>query len=340
MSQAEELLNGLEEHIETYSVEPDTEPHIVINPDKTVTIPDSLKRILVQYEHNIETVTFDCPRYWDGHDLSAMEMRIVFQRSDGHKESHPVENLRVDETDSTMIHFDWTISRNTTLAGGSVAITVCAKIANTDGVANREWHTIPNRDIYVNEGMDCSGDEIVEQNPDIIEAILVRLDIVEQGGVSDERIAQALSDYLMENPVQAGATAEQAAQIEANKQAIEDLQNNSNSGGTVTDEQIASAVAAYMGRYVPTTVDVELLATNWNTEKEGKYYQNFDIATVNTNCKISVGVDDEAIERMQDKVLAFSAKCEENGVATVTATGDKPTLDFTIQLTFQEVVRL
>jgi hypothetical protein len=224
MSQAEELRNGLEEPIEVRTVNPDTEPHIVINPDKTITIPDALKRILVQYDHNIETVTFDCPRYWDGRDLSEMNMRIVFQRSDGHREPHPVENLRVDNSDDSMIHFDWTISKNTTLTSGNILITVCAKIADAEGIPEREWHTIPNRDLFVNEGMDCSGDEIVEQNPDIIEFILARLD---ECGSSDEQIAQAVSAYLDANPVQAGATPEQAAQIQKNAEDIAKLQKQS-----------------------------------------------------------------------------------------------------------------
>lgn len=41
------------------------EAHIVINSDRSVSVPDELKNIAVQYDHNIETVTFDCPRYWD-----------------------------------------------------------------------------------------------------------------------------------------------------------------------------------------------------------------------------------------------------------------------------------
>ena len=49
-------------------------------------------------------------------------------------------------------------------------------------------------------------------------------------GVTDEQIAQAVSDYLTENPVQAGATAEQAAQIQANAEAIEQLQQTGGSG--------------------------------------------------------------------------------------------------------------
>lgn len=46
------------------------------------------------------------------------------------------------------------------------------------------------------------------------------------GEITDEQVAQALEAYLAEHPVSAGATAEQAAQIEANRQAIELLQEN------------------------------------------------------------------------------------------------------------------
>ena len=47
-----------------------SEPHIVIDSHRAITVPEQLKRIAVQFDHNFETVTFDCPRYWDGHDLS------------------------------------------------------------------------------------------------------------------------------------------------------------------------------------------------------------------------------------------------------------------------------
>jgi hypothetical protein len=51
------------------------------------------------------------------------------------------------------------------------------------------------------------------------------------GGATDDQVAQAVEDYLAENPVQPGATAEQAAQIQANADAIEELQNSQGSGG-------------------------------------------------------------------------------------------------------------
>lgn len=184
MSQAEDLLNSLTEGgVATYtSPDPATEPHIVVNADRTVTVPEALKHIAVQYDHNIETVIFDCPRYWDGHDLSKMRMSVVYQRPDGHREPHPVENLRIDDTNTNLIHFDWTISGNVTLVKGIISFTVCAKLSDIEGVREREWHTRLNQDLVVDEGMDCSGYEIAEQNPDIIEAILVQLDELRSTG--------------------------------------------------------------------------------------------------------------------------------------------------------------
>ena len=64
MSQAEELLDSISvDDIALYTADPETEEHIVVGSDRFITVPNSLKRIGVQYDHNIETVTFDCPRY-------------------------------------------------------------------------------------------------------------------------------------------------------------------------------------------------------------------------------------------------------------------------------------
>ena len=42
---------------------------------------------------------------------------------------------------------------------------------------------------------------------------------------SDEQIANAVNEYLTENPVEPGATIEQAGQIEQNKQDIINIKN-------------------------------------------------------------------------------------------------------------------
>ena len=153
------------------------EPHIVIGSDRKITVPDVLKRIAVQYDHNIETVTFDCPRYWDEHDMSMMIVYVNYMRADGIPGSYKADNVRVDDTDDSIIHFDWTITRNVSEVKGSLAVLVCIKRVDDSGNEQNHWNSELCKDMYVSEGMDC-GDYIVEQYPDVITQILTNLDTV------------------------------------------------------------------------------------------------------------------------------------------------------------------
>ena len=63
MDKAEELLNTLDVNDENlYPVSPEEEAHIVIGKDRVITVPPDLRRLGVQYDKNVESVTFDCPR--------------------------------------------------------------------------------------------------------------------------------------------------------------------------------------------------------------------------------------------------------------------------------------
>lgn len=188
---------------------------------------------------------------------SQMQMRIVYQRPDGHREPHLVENLRVDDIDENTIHFEWTISGNVTVVKGNISFMVCAKLSDSEGIREREWHTRLNRDLVVDEGMECSGEEIVEQNPDIIEAILIQLDDLKNtGGVSDEQVANAVAAYLEEHPIDSGVD-----ELEVRNIVAAYLEENPPDGGAITEEQIETAVANYMfqhpvegepgGHYIP-----------------------------------------------------------------------------------------
>ena len=104
----EALMSMTDDQAATYSIDPSTEGHIVVGPDRFVTVPESLKRIGVQYDHKIETVTFDCPRYWDGHDMSQMHIYINFRAANGEIGGYIAQNLSVD---GDKMHFDWTITK-------------------------------------------------------------------------------------------------------------------------------------------------------------------------------------------------------------------------------------
>lgn len=175
MSLAEELLNSYEdeEEIVAYS---DDEPHIVVNADRTITVPDVLKSIAVQYDNNVETVTFDCPRYWDEHDFSTMHIYINFTRPDGYMNNNSVKNIRVSDTDDSIIHFDWTLGEDVTRASGKLSILVCIKNLETD--LRPHWNSRINQDLTIEPGMEMYTAE-AETSPATIATIVERIEKLE-----------------------------------------------------------------------------------------------------------------------------------------------------------------
>ena len=180
MSYADELLNSLsEDGVMALTAESSTEPHIIIGSNRKVSVPDELKRIAVQYDHNVETVTFDCPRYWDEHDMSQMKIYINYKCPGGNLGCYIVDSVAIDEADDTIMHFDWTISRNATLKDGNLSFLVCIrKIDVETGEEVNHWNSELNMEMYISKGLECN--EITEElYPDIITQLLLRMDSVE-----------------------------------------------------------------------------------------------------------------------------------------------------------------
>lgn len=152
------------------------EQHITIDNNRIITVPENLKRIAVQYDHNVETVTFDCPRYWDGNDLSKMTIYINYShKSSKTPSSYLTTNVCVDEEDDTLIHFDWTISRNVTDKKGPLTFLVCAKLVDEEGNEIHHWNSERNTDMYVSEGLRGDVESFDEEHNDIVAAINSRL---------------------------------------------------------------------------------------------------------------------------------------------------------------------
>lgn len=174
-STAEEMLSSLtEEEIAAYTANPE-ERHIVVDETRKITVPDELKRIAVQYDHNIETVTFDCIRYWDGHDMSTMHVYINYMLANKALGCYMSDDVTVDPNDENIIHFTWTISRHVTQAIGPITFLVCIKRVDEEGNEVNHWNSELNKEMFVNQGLEC-GEPISEDYPDIIEQILLKLE--------------------------------------------------------------------------------------------------------------------------------------------------------------------
>lgn len=173
---AEELLNSLtDEQIAAYTADPANEEHIIVGADRVITVPASLKRIAVQFDHNIETVTFDCPRYWDGHDMSKMAIYINYMRQDNARGSYAATNVTIDETDDRIMHFDWTISGNVTEVKGNISFLICIKKTDGEGLETNHWNSELNQEMVVSQGLECE-ESIFEQYPDLITQLLLKMD--------------------------------------------------------------------------------------------------------------------------------------------------------------------
>lgn len=168
MTQADELLNSLSEDGGSLQLAtPETEPHIVIGNDRVISVPKELQRIAVQFDHDVETVTFDCPRYWDGLDMSDLRIYINYMRRDRVVGCYLARNVTVDGTDSTIMHFDWTISRNVSQVVGEIKFLVCIKKGDSDGNETNHWNSELNNQMYISEGLEV-GDSFFDDYPDII----------------------------------------------------------------------------------------------------------------------------------------------------------------------------
>lgn len=155
MGLAEKMLSSLkfeESYLEaTENIE---EEHIVVNEARQIIVPNALKNIAVLRDKDIEKVTFDCIRYWDGHDLSTYALFINYSLPNGTDGTYVPENVTIDEADESVLHFDWLIEEYMTMTAGKITFSITAEkrsSSNPDYVEKR-WSSFKNSDFTVVDG--------------------------------------------------------------------------------------------------------------------------------------------------------------------------------------------
>lgn len=231
MSQAYELLNSLADATPSLQLaNPETEPHILISNDRVVTVPKELQRIAVQYDHDVETVTFDCPRYWDGLDMSELRIYVNYMRRDRVVGCYLAQNVTVDTTDSAIMHFDWTISRNVSQVAGEIKFLVCIKKGDSEGNEVNHWNSELNNQMYVSEGLEVGG-EIFDDYPDII--LQWKDELIEEAKPFVVTIVSSNVSGGEETYTADKTYAEIAAAVDAGKHCYANLTNSSGSSRVV-----------------------------------------------------------------------------------------------------------
>lgn len=157
MPTLDELLNASNE-VTTCTVNPDT---------REIIVPEKYKILGVFSDEKVTKIPFTCPKVVGNNvDLTEYKLYINYQNAIGGHNAYFVDDVEVSGDNIT---FSWLLSRDVTLSSGVVKYSLCAKKLNGDLISN-EWNTTIANGIVI-QGLEVT-QAIIEENPDIIEAIL------------------------------------------------------------------------------------------------------------------------------------------------------------------------
>lgn len=141
---------------------------------RTIEVPSDFL-LGVETDNDAERVKFQCPKIvGDNLDLSQYHIYIHYQNAKGEKGKYLCDDI---EDGGENITFSWLLSQKVTLYKGQTKFLVCAKKTDQETIV---WNTTLASGTVL-EGLDVDED-IIQQNDDVIEQILLRLEKIEESG--------------------------------------------------------------------------------------------------------------------------------------------------------------
>lgn len=141
---------------------------------RTIEVPGDFL-LGVETDNDAERVEFQCPKVvGDNLELTQYHIYIHYQNAKGEKGKYLCEDI---EDGGENITFSWLLSQKAVLYKGQTKFLVCAKKTQEDTIV---WNTtLASGNVL--EGLDVDED-IVQQNDDVIEQILLKLEQIESSG--------------------------------------------------------------------------------------------------------------------------------------------------------------
>lgn len=247
------------EEIQTHPHEiVDTDPSFIIDPKTKKITAGSNNLTLAQRSKNSERLTFFIPeKTIEGHDMSACNyVRIHFQNIDAKTGSimpgiYKVTDLTVGDN---FVQLSWLVDDDATLYAGALIFSIHFACIGEDGTVVYDLPTLTYSELLVGQTV-WNSQTIANRYPDIILDFEKRIRALEAGAnLSPEQIQEAVNTYLDANPVTPGATAAQAAQIQANTEAIAGIQAVPTAISTVRDGQTITMTISLEGGSTDTHV--------------------------------------------------------------------------------------
>ena len=157
MPTIDELLNASNE-VTTCTINSDT---------REIIVPEKYKVLGVFSDEKVTKIPFTCPRVVGNNvDLTEYNLYINYQNASGASNAYLIDDLVVSGDNIT---FSWLLSRYVTFSPGVVKYSFCAKKLDGDTISN-EWNTTIATGLVI-QGLEATR-EIIEENPDIIEALI------------------------------------------------------------------------------------------------------------------------------------------------------------------------
>lgn len=151
----------------------DSDFRFVIDPSTKAIKNDSGRKIvLVQNDHNSERLTFECPRFIEGHDMSIcnrVEVHYLNVDANTRKEKtglYVVDDLAVD-SGKNLVTCSWLVSHNATEYGGKLSFLLRFCCVENETITY-SWNTLPFKDMTVSDGIDAAN-EFETEYADVIE---------------------------------------------------------------------------------------------------------------------------------------------------------------------------
>lgn len=152
--------------------------YIIIDDNlRTMTIPTDIVLLGVESDDDVNKIAFQMPKEYCGYDLSQFQARINYLNAAGKGDVYVVQDLAVDGDDPSLMTFTWLVGRTACAVKGDVRFIVCLKKFDTNSNVIQEFNTTVYK-LPVLVGLETT-EAVVQQNPDIIEYILKR---IEQSG--------------------------------------------------------------------------------------------------------------------------------------------------------------
>ena len=148
--------------------------YIVIDDNlRTMTIPTDIVLLGVESDDDVNKIAFQMPKEYCGIDLSTFQARINYMNANGEGDVYIAEDLEVDGDDPSLMTFTWIVGRTACAYKGYTQFIVCLKKFDNNSNVLQEFNTTVYK-LPVLQGLETS-EAVVQQNPDIIEYILNKL---------------------------------------------------------------------------------------------------------------------------------------------------------------------